>query len=170
MNILVLNGSPRPNGNTHSLIESFKKGAESSNHNVKVINVCNQKIHACTGCAYCRNEGLSKCVFDDDMIDIINNSNHADLIVFASPIYYWGLTGQLQSTISRFYSTRRPNCKKYALILTSDSNGAFDAVLQQFSNIAQYFQGEIIGTITSFGTQNKSEQKLQESFDFGKNI
>ena len=167
MKILVLNGSPKINGNTSFLIKNFKTGAENVGHKVEVIQVSGLNIKPCIGCAYCRNEGNGTCVFKDDMAMVFEKANEADLIVFASPVYYWGFSGQLQSLISRFYSIRRPNAKKYALVLTADSKGAFDSVKTQFNSIVNYFKGDVCGIITSFGEENKSEEKKKEAFSLG---
>ena len=128
------------------------------------------KIKPCIGCSFCRNEGNGKCVFQDDMSPLIESANSSDLIVFASPVYYWGFSGQLQSVISRFYSVRRPTATKYALFLTADSEGAFNSVIPQFNSIVNYFKGKNLGIITSYGEQNKSKEKFNEAFKFGKRI
>lgn len=170
MKILVLNGSPKINGNTSFLIKNFKTGAENVGHKVEVIQVSGLSIRPCIGCSYCRNDGNGTCVFKDDMAMVFEKANEADLIVFASPVYYWGFSGQLQSLISRFYSVRRPNAKKYALVLTADSKGAFDSVRTQFDSIVNYFKGELVGTLTSFGVENKSEGKANEAILFGESV
>lgn len=170
MKILILNGSPRPNGNTAHLINGFQQAAEENNHEVQTLNLSQMKIKPCIGCSVCRNEGNGKCVFQDDMNLLIEKANSADLIVFASPVYYWGFSGQLQSAISRFYSIRRPAATKYALLVTADSEGAFTSVVPQFNSIVNYFKGENLGAITSYGDQNKSKEKFIEAFELGKRI
>lgn len=69
MNILVLNGSPRINGNTSALVNAFMEGVRESNHNVSVISVCRKKIGGCLACEYCHEKGNGQCIQQDDMID-----------------------------------------------------------------------------------------------------
>jgi len=170
MKILVLNGSPRINGNTSSLVESFKNGAESAGHEVRVLQVGTMKISGCIGCEYCRNLGNGECALKDDMQNVYNGLDDADIVVFASPVYYWSFTGQMQSTISRFYAKRKPKVKNYAMILSSGSNGVYNALVSQYHDILEYFGANDLGIITAYGSQNKSEAKLQEAYNFGKNL
>ncbi len=110
MKILVLNGSPRKNGNTAALVEAFREGAESAGHEVKIWNVGSMKINGCLGCEYCHGAGAGKCVQNDDMQQIYPDMADAEMVVWASPIYYWSLSGQMQSCITRFWfaSSRLP--------------------------------------------------------------
>lgn len=62
MNILVLNGSPHPNGSTKSMINAFCEGAKTADHKVNTIDVCGKKIGGCLGCEYCHTEGNGICV------------------------------------------------------------------------------------------------------------
>ena len=73
MQILVLNGSPRPHGNTAAMVEAFRKGAEENGHVVTVVNVCQKKIAGCLACEYCHQEGSGherQCVQKDDMQEV----------------------------------------------------------------------------------------------------
>ena len=104
MNILVLNGSPRPNGNTAQMINAFREGAVSSGNKVDVINVCRKKIAGCLACEYCHTKGNGQCVQKDDMQEVYDLLKDAEMLVLASPVYYHGLSGQLKCTIDRFYA------------------------------------------------------------------
>ena len=106
MNILVLNGSPRPKANTKAHIEAFKEGAEAKGHSVRVFNVGNMKINGCLGCEFCHTKGDGACVQKDDMQEIYPYLANSDMVVIASPIYYWGFSGQMMSLITRFYRQR----------------------------------------------------------------
>ena len=88
MNILVLNGSPRPKANTKAHIEAFKEGAEAKGHSVRVFNVGNMKINGCLGCEYCHTKGDGACVQKDDMQEIYPYLANSDMVVIASPISY----------------------------------------------------------------------------------
>ena len=86
MKILVLNGSPRPNGNTAAMVGAFAEGARESGHEVTVVPVCQKKIGGCLACKYCHTKGEGKCVQQDDMQEIYPVLEEAEMIVLASPI------------------------------------------------------------------------------------
>ena len=99
MKILVLNGSPRPNGTTKKMVNAFKNGAESASHQVMVADVCQKKIAGCLACEYCHNKGQGACIQKDDMQEIYELLKEAEMLIIASPIYYHGLSGQLKCVI-----------------------------------------------------------------------
>ena len=117
MKILILNGSPRPNGNTAATTAAFQKGAEEAGHEVIEIRVCEKKIAGCRACEYCHTKGNGHCVQQDDMQAVYPLLDAADMIVLASPIYYHGFTGQLQCVINRIYALDRPKRLKKAALL-----------------------------------------------------
>ena len=122
MKILVLNGSPRLNGNTMHMVKAFKKGAEDAGHSVDIENVAHMNIHGCLACEYCRTKEKAVCVQKDDMQKLYQQILEADMLVFASPIYYFTLSAQLQSVIHRTYAIDVPkNIQKTALIMSSCS-------------------------------------------------
>ena len=170
MKICVLNGSPRLNGNTSALVKSFKEGAESAGHIVDVLNVGSMNIRGCNNCQYCRNEGDGKCKTEDDMQIVYPILSSADMIVLASPIYYWSFSGQMQSTITRFFALTRPKANKYAMILSSGSKNVYNAVVSQYNDILSYFGATSLGVITACGDENKTPEKLEEVFNFAKDL
>ncbi len=100
MNIVILMGSPNRNGSTGILVSEFKRGAEESGHICEVIDVCHADIHPCTGCVACGYEG--PCVQKDDVEMIRHSLLGADMVVFATPLYYYGMSAQLKMTVDRF--------------------------------------------------------------------
>ena len=167
MNILVLNGSPRPKANTKAHIQAFVEGAEAKGHSVRVLNIGNMKINGCIGCEYCHTKGEGTCVQKDDMQDVYPYLANADMVVLASPIYYWGFTGQMMSVITRFYAPGKPAASKYAMFLSSGSPGVYDAPVSEYKSMLKYFGATNMGIITAYGSQNHSEEKLKEFRDFG---
>lgn len=171
MRIIVLMGSPKPLGNTAHLVHDFKNGAESVGHDVRVLEIGTMNIKGCIGCDYCKKLGHTKCAIDDDMQGVYEVLEDADMIVFASPVYYFGLTGQLQSMISRVYAIDKPHkADKYALILTSYSPDVYDAIISQYNQIVNYSGGKSLGIITAYGPERMSEAKEKEAFEFGKSL
>ena len=90
MKIVVLMGSPNRNGSTGILVQNFQKGAEEAGHSVDVIDVCHANIHPCTGCVKCGYEG--PCVQKDDVELIRKKLLASDMVVFATPLYYYGMS------------------------------------------------------------------------------
>lgn len=94
------------------------------------------------------------------------------MIVLASPIYYHSFTGQLQCAINRIYALDKPkNLKKAALILSSESNHVYCGAIYEYQNsFLNYLKLEDTGIFSSYGKQNKSEEKLSELREFGKGL
>ena len=170
MNILVLNGSPRPNGNTATMVEAFVEGASENGHHITVVSVCQKKIAGCLACEYCHTKGNGNCVQKDDMQEIYPVLEEAEMIVLASPIYYHSFTGQLQCAINRIYALDKPkNLKKAALILSSGDDKVYDGAIYEYQNsFLNYLKLENMGIFTAFDKQNKSEEKLNELREFGR--
>lgn len=89
MKIVVLEGSPNKKGSTHILADCFRQGAEEAGHTVELLNVAHADIHPCTGCIHCGYEG--PCVQKDDVGSIREKILGADMMVFATPLYYYGI-------------------------------------------------------------------------------
>ena len=142
MKITVLNGSPRPNGNTAQMIKVFKEAAEASGHEVKVFDVCKMNVHGCLACEYCHGKGQGACVQKDDMEKIYADLKDTNMLVIASPIYYHNISGQLKCVIDRFYSALYPKAptalKKAAMFLSSGDPGMYDGA--KFS-----YDGDFLG-------------------------
>lgn len=172
MKIIVLNGSPRANGNTAAMVAAFKEGALEKGHEVEVVNVAHKKIGGCMGCDYCRTKGEGKCIQQDDMPAIYEAVKEADMLVLASPVYYWTLSAQLQAAIHRFYpSGAIRTLKKSAMLLSSGSDGVYDACKAQYRDaIVKYMQTEDMGIITAYGAQNKSEETLEACRALGRSL
>lgn len=172
MNILVLNGSPRPNGNTAAMVEAFVGGAKEAHHSVTVVPVCQKKIAGCLACEYCHTSGNGSCVQQDDMQEVYPLLEAADMIVLASPVYYHSFTGQLQCAINRIYALDKPKkLKKAALILSSGSDHVYCGAIYEYQNsFLNYLKLEDMGIYTAFDKQNKSEEKLEELRAFGASL
>lgn len=172
MNILVLNGSPRLNGNTAAMVEAFVEGAGENGHDITVVPVCRKKIAGCLACEYCHTKGEGRCVQQDDMQEIYPLLDAAEMIVLASPVYYHSFTGQLQCAINRIYALDKPkNLKKAALILSSGSDHVYCGAIYEYQNsFLNYLKLEDMGIYTAFDKQNKSEEKLRELREFGRSL
>jgi multimeric flavodoxin WrbA len=172
MKILVLNGSPHLNGATSDMVNAFAQGARETGHEVETINVAHKNIHGCMGCEYCREKEQGICCQKDDMQEIYPEILSSDMVVFASPIYYFTLSAQLQAAIHRTYSIDIPkNVKKVALIMSSGSPFVYGpAIAQYYQSIVEYWGVENAGIFTANGEQNKSREKRDELYGFGKSL
>ena len=170
MKIAVFNGSPRKE-NTFALVEAFREGAESAGHEVEVYHVGQMKIAGCLGCEYCHTKGEGSCIQKDDLEKILPAYREADMIVFASPVYYFTMTAQMEAAIQRVYCIGKPlKAKKAALLLSSASDGVYDAAVAQFKAYMSYAGIEAAGVITAHGEENKSEAKISEVKEFTKSL
>ena len=168
MKIAVFNGSPRKE-NTAALVEAFREGAEAAGHEVQVLHVGQMKIGGCLGCEYCHTKGAGNCVQKDDIEKILPAYKEAEMVVFASPIYYFTMTAQMEAAIQRVYCIGKPSkAKKAALLLSSGSPGVYDGAIAQFKGYMAYAGIESAGIITASGDENKSEAKLNEVREFAK--
>lgn len=102
--ILILNGSPRLNGNTFSLIEELTKGAKLNGNDVVRFDLDRMNIHCCKGCLKGGKNPDSPCSQKDDMLKIYPYYKEADILVLASPMYYWAFSAQLKIAIDRLFA------------------------------------------------------------------
>lgn len=128
MKILVITGSPRKNGNSATLADHFIKGAKEAGHEVVRFDAAFKKVHPCIACNACGMDG--PCVFKDDFEFVREHIIAADCVVFATPMYYFGISAQLKAVIDRFYaingSIHVP--KKAVLLMTYANTAASEAV------------------------------------------
>ena len=153
MKILVLTGSPRKNGNSNTLADNFIKGAEEAGHEVVRFDAAFREVHPCIGCNSCGMNG--PCVFKDDFEFVRQHIVDADMVVFATPMYYFGISAQLKAVIDRFYSVNgrihRP--KKSALLMTyADNSAEKEAILVNHYNfLIKYLGWEKVGQVIAPG-------------------
>ena len=168
MNILILQGSPRLNGNTAKMATAFARGAKSAAHSVRLVNVFEKVIHDCTACEYCHTKGKGQCIQQDGMQDIYPHLLEMDMLVLASPIYYHGVSGQLKCAIDRFYACLYPECPKHlsriAMLLTSGAPNVYEGALYSFKNdFLGYLRLKDCGVFTACGVPSDSLLKDIES-------
>ena len=168
MKITVLNGSPRKQ-NTTAMAEAFAEGARAAGHEVEVLQVGKMKINGCLACEYCHGKGAGQCVQKDDMEKVMPAYKDCDMIVFASPIYYFDMTAQLSAAIQRVYAIGKPTkATKAALLLSSASPNPFEGAIATYKSMIGYMGLEDAGIITAAGDENGSEAKLNAIRDFAR--
>ena len=166
MNILILQGSPRANGNTAWMAEEYKIAAEAAGHQVTLVNVAKKKIAGCLACEYCHNKGNGACIQQDDMQELYPLMAEAEVLVLAAPIYYFTLCAQIQAPIQRMYCVNSPaKVKKMALLMSSYSPGVYNGATAEYHDICNYWGVEDSGIVTANINEQKTEetrQKIQE--------
>ncbi len=159
--ILILNGSPRKNGKTASLINAFAEGAQSTGNKVNNLYLNSMKIKGCLACEKCSQNG-GECVQNDDMKIVNEAFEWADVVVFASPQFWGTITGQLKIVIDRLYAVQNkigfPNFKKEtALIMTARGDNYRFAL--DFYNIFVNLMGwKDHGTVLGAGKEDEARE------------
>ena len=176
MKILVLTGSPRKNGNSNTLADYFIKGAEEAGHQVERFDAAFENVHPCIACNKCGMNG--PCVFKDDFEFVRNHIVDADVVVFATPMYYFGVSAQLKAVIDRFYAINgqihRP--KKAVLLMTYANMAVSEAVPIEahYDVLLKYLGWEDAGRIIVPGVWPAGAVKHtdypEQAYKLGKNI
>ena len=150
MKILVLNGSPRLSGNTaYATQEIAKNVTENSSNTIEVVNVTKLKVSGCIACDGCSNNG-GNCVINDDSRYIMDKIGAADMVIFATPVYWWGVSAQLKAVIDKFYSAQskfKTQKKKIGIIVTGVNpltDKQYSLIEDQFSCICSFIGWERI--------------------------
>ena len=162
MKIAILNGSPRKE-NTFAMCEAFAESAKAAGHEVEIYHVGRMKIAGCLGCEYCHTKGEGQCVQKDDFELLRPAYMEADMIVFASSVYYFDVTAQLSAATQRVYCIGKPaKATKAALLLSSASPNVYDGAIGSYKSMIGFMGLEDAGIVTACGAENKSEAKLAE--------
>jgi len=131
--ILILAGSARKGGNSDVLCDAFMQGAETAGHQVEKLYVTDYTIHYCRGCGVCNTTG--RCVQKDDMAGILEKMKSADVIVFATPVYFYSVCGQMKTLIDRTVPqyTQLSDKEFYFIVAAADTDtGAMERTLECF--------------------------------------
>lgn len=175
--VLVLSSSPRRGGNSDLLCDEFVKGAEQSGNAVEKIFLKDKKINYCTGCGVCNDTHV--CVQKDDMADILAKMVNADVIVFATPVYFYSMCGQLKTLIDRTVPryTEITDKEFYFIVTAADTE---EANMRRTIESIRGFTEDCLdgakerGIVYGVGAWKVGEIKntaaMKQAFDFGKNV
>ena len=177
-NVLVISTSLRNGGNSDTLAEELIRGAKDAGNNVKKISLEGKTIGFCKGCLVCQK--TQECVIKDDAVNIAQKVKDADTIVFATPIYYYEMSGQMKTLLDRLnplfpsdYSFR----EVYLIASAADSNKeAMDAAVEGLQGwIACFNKAKLSGVIrgvgvTDIGDVKHHEKLMSEAYEMGKAI
>ncbi len=158
--ILIFTGSPRKNGNTEKLTQAFITGAEAAGSHVSVFDVAEMNIAPCTGCEYCSTHP-GECIQKDDMQKIMPHLFTADTVVFATPVYYYGMTAQLKLAVDRMYFTlyKKDSIKSCVLLAVygDTDTTVVEPLVAQYKAFIAYADWNNAGIITVAGVNKKGE-------------
>lgn len=178
--IVILNGSPRKNGNTSALVQKFTDGAESAGHTVSEFFLSGLHIQGCMGCFGGHSSRKCPCVQRDDMDKIYPIVRACDVIVLASPLYYWNLSGQLRTAMDRLFALEendgnllRGHNRSGILLMAAEGHGFAD-VLNYYNHLMEHLQWTNLGHVLAGGNENIGDiigkPELQQAYDLGKSI
>jgi len=175
--VLIISTSLREGSNSESLAASFAEGARSAGHEVEEISLIGKTINFCKGCLACQK--TQHCVIQDDGDVIAQKMLNADVLVFATPIYYYEMSGQLKTMLDRanpLFPSDYAFRDVYLLMTAADSDeeATAGAIKGMEGWIACFAKAKLSGTVFAGGVTNVGEIKghpaLQNAFDMGKSI
>lgn len=177
--IIILNGSPRFNGNTAALIASFTEGAKAAGHEVLCFDLQKMKIHPCLGCCGGGKDPESPCVQKDDMLKIYPAYKDADIVVLASPLYYWSISGQIKCAFDRLFAVAECNAnltnpiKSAVLLMAAEGNG-FEESVYWYERLMTHLGWTDLGKVLCGGVFQvgdiKGNPKLEEAYRLGNSL
>lgn len=176
MKILVITGSPRKHGNSNTLADNFIRGAQENGHEIVRFDSASKNVHPCIACNKCGMNG--ECVFKDDFEFIRKNIIDADMVVLASPMYYFGLSAQIKAVIDRFYAINGQihTPKKAALLMTYANSSSKDAqpIINHYEVLLDYLGWSDAGKIIASGVWTEgdvnSTDYVKRAYELGKSI
>lgn len=177
MKIVVLEGSPNKKGSSNLLADCFRQGAEEAGHTVEIIDTADADIRPCTGCIHCGYEG--PCVQKDDVESIRKKILNADMMVFVTPLYYYGMSAQLKTMIDRFCafnsSIQRKHMKSALLTVAWNSDDwTFEALEAHYNTLVRYLNLEDMGMVLGAGcgtlSMTQHSEFPQQAYNLGNRL
>lgn len=175
--VLIFSSSPRRGGNSDLLCDQFAKGAQEAGHQAEKIFLKDKKINYCTGCGNCLN-GAKPCPQKDDMPEILEKMISADVIVMATPVYFYTMCGQMKTLIDRICAryTEITGKEFYFIVTAADkSKPAMKRTLEEFRGFTSCLSGPkekgvIYGTEAWNIGDIKGTPSMNEAYETGKAV
>lgn len=172
--VLILSGSPRKGGNSDLLCDEFLRGALEAGNEAEKVFVRFKKIAPCSACYYCRDHG-GACAIQDDMAEVLDKMQAADIIVMASPVYFYSIDAQMKALIDRCLArwTALPNKEFYYIVTCADTDReATETTLACFRGFAVCLKGaEEKGVIYGTGVYEpgsvKGKAVMKQAYEMG---
>ncbi len=175
--VLILSGSPRKGGNSDLLCDEFMRGAAETGNEVEKIRVAAKKVAPCSGCYYCtKNNG--KCIHKDDMAEILQKMIDADVLVLASPVYFYSINAQLKAVIDRTVARWLEVKNKefyYIATMADESVSSANTTIACFRGYADCVEGAvekgiIIGNGVYESGKIKDTAAMNKAYEMGRNV
>ena len=178
--IVILNGSPRKTGNTSALAAAFAKGAERAGHTVTAFWLSGMEIRGCRGCFGGHSSKECPCVQKDDMAQIYPAVKECDVVVLASPLYYWDMSGQLRTAVDRLFALEegdanllRGHDRASALLMAAEGHG-FEDVLTYYNHLMEHLRWKNLGHVLAGGNMSAGDidgkPEIRQAYELGKSI
>lgn len=172
--VLILSSSPRRGGNSDLLCDQFMLGAKEAGNQAEKIFLRDKKINYCTGCSACYGSGT--CAQRDDMAEVLEKMIAADVIVMATPVYFYTMAAQMKTLIDRTCAryTEIRNKEFYFIVTAADSEKqAMERTLEGFRGFTSCLSGAkekgiIYGTGAWHMGDIKEGNAMQEAYEMGK--
>lgn len=177
-NVIIISSSPRKGGNSDTLCDKFAQGAKDAGNNVEKIFLKDKKINYCTGCGFCNTNDYGGCAQKDDMNEILEKLIVADVIIFATPVYFYTMCSQMKTFIDRFCARyiHISNKEFYYIMTAADGNPhAMDRVIVEFDGLMACIPNPTVkGQLIATGVWQKGDIEQtdypQVAYDMGKNV
>ena len=175
--VLIISSSPRKGGNSETLAASFAKGAEEAGHKVETLYLREKNYGFCKGCLACLK--LGHCVIKDDAVEIAARMHDADVLVFATPVYYYSVSGQLKTMLDRanpLFDSDYAFTKAYLLATASEEGGeTVEGTVQVVQGWVDCFDRcELAGTVFAGGVTAAGDiaghPALEKAYQMGKEV
>lgn len=175
--VLIISASPRKHGNSDLLCDRFAEGVRESGNSVEKVFLAEQKIGYCRGCGVCNT--THKCIQKDDMAGILEKMVNADVVVFATPVYFYSMTGQMKTFIDRTVPRYEEiSDKEFYFILTAadTEKAALARTMETFRGFTEDClegakeAGIIYGTGAWHVGEIKATPAYDEAYEMGKNV
>ena len=175
--VLILSGSPRKNGNSDMLCDEFMRGAIDAGNEVEKIRVAEKKIDYCSGCYYCQ-KSSGVCAKKDDMVEVLQKMIDANVIVLASPVYFYSIVAQLKALIDRTvarWTEVRDKEFYYIVTCADEERESQERTIECFRGYADCVEGAVEkGVVYATGVYEKGEIKdtpfMKQAYEMGLSV
>lgn len=175
--VLIIATSPRKNGNSNRLAQEFEKGAKDAGNSTEIVYLYDKNISFCKGCLICQK--THQCVIKDDANAIVDKMKISDVIVWATPIYYYEMSGQMKTMIDRsnpLFGSNYSFKDIYLIAAAADSGEyAMDGAIKGVQGWIDCFEGTSLkGIIKGLGLEGTGEAEnspaLSQAYNMGKSV
>ena len=176
-NVLILSSSPRKGGNSETLASAFAKGAQEAGNQVETVYLREKQYGFCKGCLACQK--LGHCVIKDDAVEIATKMHDSDVLVFATPVYYYSVSGQLKTMLDRanpLFDSDYAFTKAYLLATAAeDGEETVEGTVKAVQGWVDCFERcELAGTVFAGGVNSVGDiaghPALEKAYQMGKEV